>query len=187
MALPDDDDGADPAGLAEGVGMVLLTPAHQHPIGVALTPGRRSEFAEWATRSGGYLVEDDYDGEFRYDRRPVGALQSLAPDRVVYSGSTSKSLAPGMRLGWLVVPPALRRPLLETIETSGAAVPVIDQLAFTDLLEHGHYDRHVRSIRAVQGRRRAELAQRLSGTGPAHLMGELAGVARLAAGRLGRA
>ena len=88
---------------ASGTDAVLLTPAHQFPLGVALHPRRRREAAVW----GGVVIEDDYDGEFRYDRQPVGALQALAPGQVVYAGTASKSLAPGLRLGWLVVPPRL--------------------------------------------------------------------------------
>ena len=83
---------------------VLLTPAHQFPLGVALAPARRRQVADWATRTGGLVIEDDYDGEFRYDRQAVGALQSLAPDHVVYAGTASKSLVPGLRLGWLALP-----------------------------------------------------------------------------------
>ncbi|WP_207939190.1 PLP-dependent aminotransferase family protein [Actinomadura darangshiensis] len=154
-------EGADPADLTARTGTVLLTPAHQFPCGVVLTPDRRTAFTEWARRRDGYLVEDDYDAEFRYGRQPVGAMQALAPDRVVFAGSASKSLAPGMRLGWLVVPPALRGPVLTAQAQLGAAVPAVDQLAFADLLERGDYDRHIRRARLVYRRRRAELADRL--------------------------
>ena len=119
--LPVDDHGADVAALASQVTgrgpqprAVLLTPAHQFPLGVALAPARRRQVADWATRTGGLVIEDDYDGEFRYDRQAVGALQSLAPDHVVYAGTASKSLVPGLRLGWLALPAGLtddgRRP-----------------------------------------------------------------------------
>ncbi|GAA4611177.1 PLP-dependent aminotransferase family protein [Actinoallomurus liliacearum] len=155
-------EGADPAGLTEEVGAALLTPAHQYPRGVVLAPDRRAVFTEWARRRDGFVIEDDYDGEFRYGRQPVGAMQALAPDRVVFAGSASKSLAPGMRLGWLVVPPAVREPLLRAVEETGATVPAIDQLAFADLLERGDYDRHIRRVRLVYRRRRAELAERLA-------------------------
>ena len=104
--------GADPDGLAPGgpaVRAVVLTPAHQYPRGVVLGARKRSAFADWARREDGFIVEDDYDGEFRYDQQPVGAMQALAPDRIVFAGSTSKTLAPGMRLGWLVVPPGAAR------------------------------------------------------------------------------
>jgi len=161
--------GADPGGLAPGwlagrapVRAVVLTPAHQYPRGVVLGARKRSGFADWARREGGFIVEDDYDGEFRYDQQPVGAMQALAPDRVVFAGSTSKTLAPGMRLGWLVVPPALRVPLLEVVAELGASVPAVQQLAMADLIGRGGYDRHIRRMRLVYRRRRAELAGRLA-------------------------
>jgi DNA-binding transcriptional MocR family regulator len=164
--------GADPDGLAPGrlapgrlapgrlaERAVVLTPAHQYPRGVVLEARKRSAFADWARREDGFIVEDDYDGEFRYDQQPVGAMQALAPDRIVFAGSTSKTLAPGMRLGWLVVPPALRVPLLEAMAELGAAVPAIQQLAMADLIARGGYDRHIRRMRLAYRRRRAELAQ----------------------------
>ena len=101
-SLPVDGMGA-VIGQAAGADALLLTPAHQFPLGVTLHPRRRREVADW----GGVVIEDDYDGEFRYDRQPVGALQTLAPDHVIYAGTASKSLAPSLRLGWLVVPPRL--------------------------------------------------------------------------------
>jgi GntR family transcriptional regulator/MocR family aminotransferase len=151
-------DGADPDGLAPGLA-VVLTPAHQYPRGVVLGARNRSAFADWARRDDGFIVEDDYDGEFRYDQQPVGAMQALAPDRVVFAGSTSKTLAPGMRLGWLVVPPALRGDLLEVMAELGAAVPAVQQLAMADLIARGGYDRHIRRMRLAYRRRRAELAR----------------------------
>ena len=173
--LPVDSGGADPDALGED-GMVLLTPAHQHPWGVVLAPRRRTALVEWARRKDGYLIEDDYDGEFRYDRQPVGALQALDPDRVVFGGTAGKALAPGMRIGWLVVPPALREPLLETAEDTVAAVPVIDQLALADLIARGDYDRHIRRVRLVYRRRRTELAERLATVTATPLAGVSAGL-----------
>ncbi|GAA2287890.1 PLP-dependent aminotransferase family protein [Nonomuraea roseoviolacea subsp. roseoviolacea] len=172
VPLPVDADGADPAGLTGRCGAALLTPAHQHPWGVVLAPERRAAFAAWARRADGYVIEDDYDGEFRYDQQPVGALQALAPDRVVFAGSASKTLAPGMRLGWLVVPPALREPLLRAVADTGATVPAVHQLAFADLVARGEYDRHIRRARLAYRRRRAELARRL----PCPLPGVAAGL-----------
>jgi GntR family transcriptional regulator / MocR family aminotransferase len=87
--------------------LVVVTPAHQYPVGVTLSPSRRTELLSWARAHDAYVIEDDYDGEFRYDRQPVGALQGLAPDRVVYAGTASKTVAPGLRLAWIVVPPDL--------------------------------------------------------------------------------
>jgi len=157
-----DPDGLAPDGLAPGglaARAAVLTPAHQYPRGVVLGARNRSAFADWARREDGFIVEDDYDGEFRYDQQPVGAMQALAPDRVVFAGSTSKTLAPGMRLGWLVVPPALRVPLLEAVAELGASVPAVQQLAMADLIARGGYDRHIRRMRLAYRRRRAELAR----------------------------
>jgi DNA-binding transcriptional MocR family regulator len=148
--------GAEPG---DAVGQAaLLTPAHQHPTGVVLAPRSRYRFIDWARRNNAYLVEDDYDGEFRYDQRPVGAMQALDPERIVYAGSTSKSLAPGVRLGWMIVPPPLRRDLAAEIFDAGAAVSVLDQLAMADLILRGDYDRHIRRMRLVYRRRRRQLA-----------------------------
>ncbi len=104
-----DEDGARTDGLSalSGVGAVLLTPAHQFPTGAALSPERRAAAIDWARGTGGLILEDDYDGEFRYDRKPVGALQGLDPERVVYFGTASKSLAPALRVGWIVAPERL--------------------------------------------------------------------------------
>ena len=151
--------GASPDDLAPGAQAVVLTPAHQYPRGVVLAARNRSAFVDWVRQRDGFIVEDDYDGEFRFDQQPVGAMQALAPDRVVFAGSTSKTLAPGMRLGWLVVPAALLSYVLEAIAEVGAAVPVVDQLAMADLIGRGGYDRHIRRMRLVYRRRRAELAR----------------------------
>ncbi|MEU8327724.1 PLP-dependent aminotransferase family protein [Micromonospora sp. NPDC048839] len=166
--------GADPADAAGQA--ALLTPAHQHPTGLVLAPEHRYRFIAWARKHDAFLIEDDYDGEFRYDQRPVGALQALAPERIVYAGSTSKSLAPGIRLGWFVVPEPLRRELTTTIMEAGAAVSAIDQLAMADLLTHGDYDRHIRRMRLTYRRRRAELAGRLAEVTATSLEGIAAGM-----------
>jgi GntR family transcriptional regulator / MocR family aminotransferase len=162
VPLAVDPAGADPDGLPERPALALLTPAHQHPYGVVLAPARRTAVVEWARRCGGFVVEDDYDGEFRYDRQPVGAMQPLDPDRVVFAGSVSKALAPGIRLGWLVVPRALRAPLDAEMTAFGARVPAVDQLALADLISRGEYDRHVRRMRLAYRARRRELDDRLA-------------------------
>ena len=90
-----------------------VTPAHQYPTGVTLDPGRRAQLAGWASDVGGLVIEDDYDGEFRYDRQPVGATQGLAPGRVVYAGTAGKTLAPGLRLAWLALPADLVEEIVE--------------------------------------------------------------------------
>ncbi|WP_326955401.1 MocR-like pyridoxine biosynthesis transcription factor PdxR [Amycolatopsis sp. NBC_01286] len=153
---------AEGAALPGDAGAALLTPAHQHPRGVVLSPGRRAAFLEWAREHDGIVVEDDYDGEFRYDQNPVGALQAQAPDHVVFAGSTSKTLAPGLRIGWLVVPERLRIPVLDAVAATGATVGTPAQLAIADLLDRGDYDRHVRRARQVYRKRRTELAARLA-------------------------
>ncbi len=141
-----------------GTGAVLLTPAHQFPLGVTLHPRRRIEAAQW----GGVVIEDDYDGEFRYDRQPVGALQALAPDHVIYAGTASKSLAPGLRLGWLVVPSRL----LDAVTAHLAAGPsAIDQLTLAQFIASGGYDRQVRRARLVYRRRRDRLVAALGRQG----------------------
>lgn len=174
--LPVDRQGADPAGIAPRTGAVLLTPAHQHPRGVVLSPARRAAFLDWADARDGFVIEDDYDGEFRYDKRPVGAMQALAPDRVVFAGSTSKALAPGLRIGWLVVPARLRTPVLDAMAAMGATVGAPDQLTLADLLDRGDYDRHVRRARQSYRKRRAELSVRLAAQNDLLLDGVPAGL-----------
>ena len=162
--LPVDEEGAVVSELG-AAGAVLLTPAHQFPLGATLSPQRRRQAVAWARSTGGVVVEDDYDGEFRYDRRPVGALQALAPDHVVYAGTASKSLAPGVRLGWLVVPGDLLEPVLAA-RAHGDWPSALDQLTLAELIESGGYDRHVRRQRLVYRRRRDLLlasVQRVTG------------------------
>jgi GntR family transcriptional regulator / MocR family aminotransferase len=156
-----DDDGA-VLDRADGCSALVLTPAHQFPLGVTLHPRRRREAAGWARDTGGFIVEDDYDGEFRYDRQPVGALQPLAPGHVVYAGTTSKSLAPGLRLGWLAIPPRLLEPVLARLSGGPSA---LDQLALAELIESGGYDRQIRRARLAYRRRRDRLAATLAGLG----------------------
>lgn len=144
-----------------GVGAVLLTPAHQYPTGVELRPDRRAAVVNWARMTGGLILEDDYDGEFRYDRQTVGALQGLDPDRVVYFGSVSKSLAPGLRLAWMVLPQDL---VPEIVEAKGYVdwSSALEQLTLAEFISSGAYDRHVRSMRLRYQRRRDELVATLS-------------------------
>ena len=149
---------------------VVVTPAHQFPTGVVLAPERRAALAEWASRSGAYVLEDDYDAEYRYDRQPVGAVQGLAPDRVVYAGSVSKTLAPALRLGWLAVPESLIAALAAAKAADDLGTPVIEQLALADFLARGELDRHLRRTRAIYRARRdtlvAALAHHLPGCAP---------------------
>jgi GntR family transcriptional regulator/MocR family aminotransferase len=126
--------------------IVLTTPAHQCPTGVVLSPARRGALVRWA-REGGLVIEDDYDAEFRYDRAPLGALQGLAPDRVVYLGTVSKTLAPGLRLGWLVLPASLLEAVAEAKALDDFGSSTIEQLVLARLLETAAYDRHLRKAR----------------------------------------
>ncbi len=142
---------------------VLLTPAHHNPQGMPLHPSRRTAVVEWAQRTGGYVFDDDYDGEFRYDRQPVGALQALCPDRVAYMGSTSKSLAQTLRLGWMVLPDELIDPVIEVAGGEQFYVDAIKQLTMADFIATGRYDRHIRRMRTRYRRRRDALVDALAG------------------------
>ncbi|MER8059287.1 aminotransferase class I/II-fold pyridoxal phosphate-dependent enzyme [Streptomyces sp. SID8366] len=163
-ALPWDELGTDPGPLTSK-GAVLLTPAHQFPMGLPLHPDRRAAVVDWARRTDSLVLEDDYDGEFRYDRQPVGALQGLDPDRVVYLGTASKSLAPGIRLGWMVLPPALTREVL-TAKGHADTVGVLEQLTLAEFLTSGAYDRQVRAARSRYRRRRDALAAAVAERAP---------------------
>jgi GntR family transcriptional regulator / MocR family aminotransferase len=141
---------------------VLLTPAHHNPYGMPLHPSRRTAVVEWAQRTDGYVLDDDYDGEFRYDRQPVGALQALGPDRVVYLGSASKSLSPVLRLGWMVLPTDLVDAVINAEGGSQFYVDGIAQLTMADFITSGGYDKHIRRMRMRYRRRRDLLVQALS-------------------------
>ncbi|MDF8263985.1 MocR-like pyridoxine biosynthesis transcription factor PdxR [Luteipulveratus flavus] len=155
VGVPVDADGLDVGALAAAEeSVVVTTPAHQFPTGVVLSPARRRELLAWADERQGLVVEDDYDAEHRYDRPPVPALHASAPDRVAHTGSTSKSLAPGLRLGWLLAPTRLRPALLAARHASDIAAPALPQLVLADLLASGAYERHLRAVRVRQRRRR---------------------------------
>jgi GntR family transcriptional regulator/MocR family aminotransferase len=150
VPVPVDEHGLDVRVLeASGAQAVIVTPAHQWPTGVPLAPERRLALTEWAVRRDAYIIEDDYDAEFRYDRDPVGSLQGLAADRVVSIGTVSKSLAPALRIGWLLCPPALLAPLTELKRIADRGTATLDQLALARLIESGRYDRHLRRIRTL--------------------------------------
>jgi GntR family transcriptional regulator/MocR family aminotransferase len=121
---------------------------------------------EWARASAGVVIEDDYDGEFRYDRQPVGAVQALAPEHVVYAGSVSKSLAPGLRVGWLVLPGHLVDDVVAAKAMADRQTSTLDQLTLTDLIVSGAYDRHVRRSRLAYRRRRDRLVAALAQQAP---------------------
>jgi GntR family transcriptional regulator/MocR family aminotransferase len=174
--LPVDESGADLSTLRAS-DAVVLTAAHQFPLGVALAPARRAQAVRWASRTGGVVIEDDYDGEFRYDRQPVGAMQALGPDHVIYAGTTSKSLAPGLRLGWLVLPRSLIEPVTEAQALAVRNLSAIDQLTLTELIASGAYDRHIRRSRLAYRRRRDRLLTAVGGRVPhAQITGIAAGL-----------
>jgi GntR family transcriptional regulator/MocR family aminotransferase len=162
-----DEAGLDVTALAaSGARAVVLTPAHQWPTGVVLSPQRRLRLAEWAASCDGTIIEDDYDAEFRYDREPVGALQGLAADHVAAIGTVSKSLAPSLRLGWVVCPPGLADQVIEEKALHDRGSPVLEQLALATLMESGRFDRHLRRMRASYARRREVLVDALATEAP---------------------
>jgi GntR family transcriptional regulator/MocR family aminotransferase len=182
VALPVDTDGARVSELSllarehGRIDAVLVTPAHQSPMGVALSPARRAALLGWAGETEGVIVEDDYDAEYRYDRPPLAAMQGLAPDHVVYMGTVSKTLAPALRMGWLVLPSRLLDPVIGAKALSDGGCPTLDQLALARLMESGVYDRHIRTARRRYRARRDALVLALA----RHLPG--ARVTGLAAG-----
>jgi GntR family transcriptional regulator / MocR family aminotransferase len=166
-----DADGLDVAALdRSGAHAVLATPAHQYPTGVVLAPARRAALLEWAAARDAFVLEDDYDAEYRYDRAPIGALQGLDPGRVVYLSSISKTVAPALRVGWLVAPPALAGTARREKAAHDRGTPVLEQLGLAVLLERGEFDRHVRRARLVYCQRRdalmAALAEHLPAARP---------------------
>jgi GntR family transcriptional regulator / MocR family aminotransferase len=163
VPVPVDESGLDVATLdRSGAGAVILTPAHQTPTGVVLTAARRQALAEWSARTGGYVIEDDYDAEFRYDKKPVGSVQPLAPGRVISLGSVSKSLSPALRLGWIVAPRHLAAAIAMQKEAADHGSPALDQLALSVLMRSGRFDQHLRRMRRVYSRRRAVLVEALA-------------------------
>ena len=141
---------------------VVLTPAHQHPTGVVLAAERRTALLAWLRASNAIAIEDDYDAEYRYDRAAIGALQGLDPGRVIYAGSTSKTLAPALRLGWLVVPPSLLQAVSHEKLLADRGTARIEQHAFADFLARGELDRHLRRMRARYRSRRDTLVDALT-------------------------
>ncbi|HEY6279984.1 MAG TPA: PLP-dependent aminotransferase family protein [Streptosporangiaceae bacterium] len=165
--VPVDGLGIDVAALeSSGAQVTVVTPAHQSPTGVVLAAERRHALVDWARRHDAFIVEDDYDSEFRYDREPVGLLQGLAPGRVFTIGTASKALAPAVRLGWVLAPPPLADPVAAEKQISDRGSSTLDQLALAALLESGRYDRHLRRMRGIYARRRARLIAALARHAP---------------------
>jgi GntR family transcriptional regulator / MocR family aminotransferase len=181
IGVPVDGDGIDvdarEAQGAPALRAVLTTPAHQFPTGVVLSADRRRRLLAWADQVDGYVVEDDYDAEYRYDHQPVATVQGLAPNRVVLGGSTSKTLVPGLRLGWLAVPPHLSDEAALCKRHLDLMSPIMEQAAFADLLTSGAYERHIRRNRAVYKGRRDTLLELVATLMPSALVrGEAAGL-----------
>jgi GntR family transcriptional regulator/MocR family aminotransferase len=166
VPVPVDAHGVRVDALAEsGVRAIVVTPAHQFPTGVVMSAERRHALLTWARETGGRVIEDDYDAEYRYDRTPVGALQGLGPDVVVYGGSLSKTLAPGLRIGWLVVPDDLVSDLVVAKYSADLGTGIVEQATLADFLARGELDRHIRAMsaryRAARDRLIHELTRRL--------------------------
>jgi GntR family transcriptional regulator / MocR family aminotransferase len=155
VPVPVDGGGLDPADL-EGldVAAVLVAPAHSYPAGTTLDADRRCALAGWACRNDALIVEDDYDAEFRYDRLPLGALQGLAPDRVVYIGCASKTVSPALRLGWIAAPEHLVRALEREKRFDDMGSGLLEQLAFARFVDGGDLARFLRRVRPVYRARR---------------------------------
>ncbi len=161
----------------EQLDAVALAPAHQFPTGAVLSAARRLTLVEWARTHDTLIVEDDYDAEYRYDRQPIGSLQGLAPEHVAYAGSTSKTLAPAIRLGWLVLPSRLAEQLAVRQRRRGSMPSPLNQLALSDLIERGELDRHLRRQRRRYSRRREALLDALASKLPeASVSGAAAGL-----------
>jgi GntR family transcriptional regulator/MocR family aminotransferase len=162
VPLPVDDHGANTEQLPDDRRAVVLTPAHQFPLGGPLHPRRRASAVEWARRVGGLVLEDDYDGEFRYDRQPVGAVQGLDPEHVAYLGTSSKALSPALRIAWMVLPDRFVDPVLALKTDREQYISMLDQLTLADFLASGAYDSHVRRMRLKYQRRRDRLVEAVS-------------------------
>jgi GntR family transcriptional regulator / MocR family aminotransferase len=161
--IPVDADGIDVDALrAAAVSAVVVTPAHQFPTGEVLSRERRAALIEWAEDGERLIVEDDFDGEYHYDGSGLGALQGLAPERVVHIGSASKRLTPGMRLGWALLPSWLAWPLIQAKAVEDGGSEAIGQLALHDFIERGELDRHIRRMRLRYQQRRETLLETLA-------------------------
>jgi GntR family transcriptional regulator/MocR family aminotransferase len=164
VPVPVDEDGLVVDALAAtGARVVCATTAHQFPLGVPLHPRRRMALLTWAKDVDGLVIEDDYDAEHRYDTAPLSALQALDPARVVYQGSASKTLAPALRLGWVVAPAPLRTELTTRKRLHDLGGSPLTHAAMAHLLRTGGYDRHLRSARQQYRRRRDALLTALAG------------------------
>ena len=162
VSVPVDEDGVRLDVLERAdVNAVLVTPAHQYPMGPVLSLKRRGGLVDWARRTGGWVIEDDYDAEFRYDREPFGAMQALAPDRTIHLGPVAKTLAPSIRVGWIVAPPTLVDEHGHVREVRTSQLATLDHLIVARLIDTGTYDRHLRTVRRRYRERRQVLLEAL--------------------------
>jgi GntR family transcriptional regulator/MocR family aminotransferase len=161
VPVPVDAEGIDVAAgrrLAPRARLVYTTPSHQHPLGMTMSLARRLALLEWAAGAGAWIVEDDYDSEYRYRGRPIAAMQGLdGGGRVVYLGSFSKTLLPALRGGFVVVPPALMDPMAQALRNTGHSMPTLMQAALADFITQGHFATHVRRMRGLYAARQAAL------------------------------
>jgi GntR family transcriptional regulator/MocR family aminotransferase len=181
LAAPVDADGMDTARLPgdRRIRLAYVTPSHQFPLGGVLPIGRRLDLLQWAQRHEAWIVEDDYDGEFRYGQRPIDALQSIDADgRVIYIGTFSKALSPQLRLGYLVLPPELVPAFRQAKRLTDRHAPVLEQRVLASLIDSGTYERHVRRMRRENERRRAALLDAITRylPGDVHVSGTAAGL-----------
>lgn len=178
IPIPVDDDGIQAGELpASGADAVMITPAHQFPTGGVLSGPRRGELAGWLRSTGAIAIEDDYDAEYRYDRTPIGALQGIEPSRIIYAGSVSKTLAPALRIGWLVLPPRLLGPITDAKRLADLGSNHLEQHALASFLTAGQLDRHLRRMRTTYRRRRDALVSALTTELPeARIQGVAAGL-----------
>jgi GntR family transcriptional regulator / MocR family aminotransferase len=175
VPVPVDDNGVCVENLTRlKVGAAYVTPAHQYPTGSVLSAARRTALLAWAAKRDTFVIEDDYDGEYRYDREPIGALQGLGPERVIYIGSASKILAPALRIGWVLSPQSLIQDLEQAKLEADRGSSGIDQLAVGEFIANGHLDRHLRRTRLTYSRRRAQLAAALRSHLPGYAIGGVA-------------
>ncbi len=144
------------------VDAVAVTPAHHFPTGVVMSPDRRSALLDWARRRDALILEDDYDAEYRYDREPVAALQGMDPDHVAFCATASKTLAPAMRIGWILLPRRYVEDVTKQYVVTWASPSSVQQIALADFLSSGELDRHMRRTRRLYRRRRDALAAALA-------------------------